>query len=235
MTRADRPAPGPGPRAVRAPPPAGAASVLVVLELSAALAQALRRELGLVYVESAQALVAAALPSTRVLPFAGAAWRPLSRADVEQGFRAQAERLREAAARIAVRREVRWSMRTVRGELAIAVAGLAAETDLLLLAGALSGFEPARPRGAARARRPVVAVPVVAGASGARALEVATQLAQALAGVVDTSGEAATWPYPGAGDAIRAASARCDLLVLPREGLDPRRLAGLRCPVLLVG
>jgi len=230
---------------VTAQVPAGTGRVLVViddaaagalvLELSAALAQALRRELGLVYVESAQALVAAALPPTRVLPFAGASWRPLTPEDVEQGFRMQGARLREAAARIAVRREVRWSMRTVRGELAIAVAGLAAETDLLLLAGALSGFEPARPRGAARPRRPVVAVPVTAGESGARALEVATRLAQALAGVVDTPSEAAAWPHTGAGDPIRAASTRCDLLVLPREGLDPRRLAGLRCPVLQVG
>ena len=208
-----------------------AAAGAIVLELSAALAQALRRELGLVYVESAQALVAAALPPTRVLSFGGAAWRPLSPDDVEQGFRAQAARLRETAARIAVRREVRWSMRTVRGELALTVAGLAAETDLLLLAGALPGFEPRRAGASARVRRPVVAVLGSADDAGRRALEVATRLAQSLAGVLDT----VRVPPAHGGDAIRAAAAGCDLLVLPREGLDPRRLAGLRCPVLLVG
>lgn len=209
-----------------------AAACAVVLELSAALAHALSRELALVYVESAQALVAAALPPTRVLSFAGAAWRPLSPDDVEQGFRAQAARLRETAARVAVRRELRWSMRTVRGELALAAEGLAAETDLLLVACAMPGFEPARTRAAARTRPPVVAVAGAAGEPARRALEVAARLAQSVAGVLDTSGQTIGAP---AGDPIRAASARCDLLVLPREGLDPRRLAGLRCPVLLVG
>lgn len=50
-----------------------------LIEASCALAQLVRRELQLVYVESAAALAAAALPQSRVLAQAAHAWTPWRR------------------------------------------------------------------------------------------------------------------------------------------------------------
>ena len=71
---------------------AAGASLLV---LSSALAQVLKRDLDLVFVENSRSLAAAALPFTQVLPHAGTGWVPLSPQDIEQGFRAHAARLQD--------------------------------------------------------------------------------------------------------------------------------------------
>lgn len=60
---------------------------------------------------------------------------PFSRQDVEQGFRAQASRLRVQAERIAMRHRVSWSLRVMRGTLADAAVSLHDQSDLLLLVG----------------------------------------------------------------------------------------------------
>ena len=216
-----------------------AAAGSALLELSSALARAMQRDLSLVYVESARALVAAALPFTQVLSHAGSQWVPLQPQDVEQGFRAQAARLRELAARIALRDALNWSLRVMRGSLAGAAADLIAQSDLLLLAAAAS-VQPPR-IGAARParRRPLVSVVTVADGDedelmSQRALRVGTQLAQALAGELQTTRiDAATLRSRPA--TVLATLARSDVLVLPRAPLDAAALATLRCPVLLVG
>lgn len=224
------------------PPPAAqvlallddAASGAALLELASPLARTLQRELSVVYVESTRSLVAAALPFTQVLPPSGRQWLPLQPGDVEQGFRAHAARLRQMTARIALRDALHWSLRVVRGDLGEAAARLQSESDLLLLAStpplqarATAAVRPAQ-------RRPVVAALGDGDAGGERALQVATQLARALAGVVEVAHLDRRTRLLDQPERLPAL-ARCDVLVLPRAALDPGMLALLRCPLLLVG
>ena len=111
-----------------------------LLEASCALAQLVQRELQLVFVESAAALAAAELPSTRVLAQAARTWTPLAPEDVERGWRVQAARLRALAEQATTRRTVSWSMRITRGALRQTALALRDETDLLLVAAAPSHF-----------------------------------------------------------------------------------------------
>lgn len=202
-----------------------------LLEMSSALARLMRRELAVVYVENQRALHAAALPFAQVLAAHAAQWRPLQPGEVEQGFRAEAARLRELSSRIALRDAVHCSVRIQRGSLGEAAVALQAESDLLLLAGTA----PFRSRVAVTARRrPVVALIADDTLPSERARQVATQLAQSLSGVLELAQGAAAAallaPQDG-GSTLRHA----DLLVLPRGALDARQLSQLRCPVLLVG
>ena len=223
---AQRSAPGEG---VPAPVRSSAKQVMVLLDdaaagaallvLSSALAQALKRNLGLVFVESSRSLAAAALPFTQVLPHSGAGWVPLSTEDVEQGFRAHAARLRELAARIVPQRRVDWSLRVVRGNLDAMAANLYAESDLLLLPALRNVASPRSPP----KRRTVVAVARDGDTSALQAQDVATTLAGALDGVLETLQESGL------------ERAHADVLVVPRLLLSPRLLAERRCPLLLVG
>lgn len=232
--RAQGDARGPQPE----PAAAGGARVLALLddaacgaellELASPLAREMQRELSVVYVQSTRSLVAAALPFTQVLPHGGLQWMPLQPGDVEQGFRAHEARLRQLTARVALRDALHWSLRVMRGSLGEAAAQLQAESDLLLLART----PPLQPRGSRSAppprRRPVVATLGDDGDADRRALQVATQLARALAGVVEVA-------HIDHGAARPLALAHCDVLVLPRAAFDAAALARLRCPVLLVG
>lgn len=209
------------------------AASAALLEMSSALARVTQRDLAVVYVESARALVAAALPFTQVLPPTGARWVPLHAGDVEQGFRAQAARLRELTARIASRDALHCSLRVVRGSLGDTAAELQAESDLLLLACA-PPYGPGAGVTTPRRRRPVVAVVGDGGEAEQRARQVATQLAQSLAGVLDTARSEAVAAWLDRQGRVGTAT-DADLLVLPRRLLDPGLLARLRCPVLLVG
>mgnify|MGYP005844398215 CR=1 FL=1 len=196
-----------------------------VVELSSALAQQLQRRLEIVYVESAAALLAAALPVTRVLAPGAAEWQPFAPQDVERGYRAQEARLRALAERVTLRRSVQASLRVVRGALPQLAVELRAQSDLILLGGAaveLAWTAPAR-------RRRVVAVLDDASPEGEQARRVGQQVAQALGAALDVrsaSGETA---------ARLARSSRCDLLVLPRPLVAPALVAALPVPVLLVG
>ncbi|HJV96501.1 MAG TPA: hypothetical protein VJ608_10715 [Albitalea sp.] len=189
-----------------------AAAGQAVLELSSALARAVQRDLALVYVESTQSLVAAALPFARVLSHAATQWVPLLPQDVEQGYRAQAARLRVLAERISVRDAVSWSLRVVRGSLPGAALELLTESDLLLVAA-----NPPRQR----RRHVIVAAVDDATPAGGRALRVAAQLARALGGSLQTAH-------------VDPALAQPDILVLPSTSFVPGALAKARCPVLLV-
>lgn len=200
-----------------------AAVAAALLDASCALAQLMRRELQLVYVESRAALAAAALPSTQVLARSAQAWAPLAPADVEQGWRAEAARLRTLAARAGARHAVGWSMRVMRGALAEAALALRAESDLLLVAGAAAPFEAAR-----RARRPHIVALDDGQAAGRQALQVAAQLAQAIGAKLETR-KLATQPPAAAwaGDA--------DLLVLPAQALAALPAGEAHPALLLVG
>lgn len=211
-----------------------AAAGAIALELSSALAQALQRELAVVYVESARSLDAAGLPFTQVLSHAGSPWRAFSPQDVERGFRAHAARLREMAAGIALRHAVSWSLQVMRGSLAGVATDLWTGTDLLLLAGAPMHKPPAVATARTSRRRPVVAVVSEGSEAGERALRIAAQFAQALAGVVESARVGSAAQLVGKAGTL-ASLARCEVLVLPRAALDPAVLASLRGPLLLVG
>lgn len=206
-----------------------AAAAADVIELSSTLAQRLQCPLEVVYVESVPALTAAALPFTRVLAAGGMQWQPFAPRDVESGYRAQAARVRELAARVTTRRSVRWSLRTVRGALAQAIVELHAEADLMVVATAALRAPLAAPRGA-RPRRPA-AVTVVTDDSpqGRQAQQLAQQVAQALDGVLTVRHAA------GAAAAAAARDRHCDLVVLPRALVAPGVLATLERPALIVG
>lgn len=202
------------------------AASVALLEISSALARLMQRDLSVVYVESQLALRAAALPFAQVLAAHASGWRPLQPGEVEQGFRAQAARLRELASRMALRHAVRCSLRVTRGTLGDTATELQAGSDLLLLAGA----PPFRPAVAPpRRRQPVVTLIDDDGEAGQRARQVATQLAQSLSGVLQLAHGAAAAMRPG------GVGWHADLLVLPRGALDAHQLARLQCPVLLVG
>lgn len=198
------------------------------LRMSAALARRLDREVEIVYVESESALLAAALPATRVLSNAAAGWRPFDPADVERGFRAHEARLGALAARVAADQRVRWSLRRIRGEPARAAVDLASRTDLLLYAPAAAGAgAPGGPRSAGR--HPVVLAPADGEPGVARIREVAETLSQALAGTLRVG------PLPGAPDAGPGTRGPADVWVLPRASADRALLEAAGCALLLVG
>lgn len=196
-----------------------------VVELSSALAQQLQRRLEIVYVESAAALLAAALPVTRVLAPGAAEWQPFAPQDVERGYRAQEARLRALAERVTLRRAVHASLRVVRGALPQLAVELHAQTDLMLLGGAAA--TTAWPAPARRHR--AVAVLADASPAGEQARRVGEQVAKTLGAALDVRSASAD-------TAARIARAsRCDLLVLPRALVAPADLAALPQSVLLVG
>lgn len=200
-----------------------AAAARTLLEMSAALARLMQRELSVVYVESQHALHAAALPFAQVLAPQAAQWRALQPGEIEQGFKAQAARLRQLSEHIALREAVQCTLRVRRGSLGQLAAELQTESDLLLLAGnapfSTAGEVP-------RQRRQTVLVSMRDdGDAAARAQRVAAQLARSLRAVLE----------PVQPALLEQAARHADLLVLPRGALDARQLARLRCPVLLVG
>jgi nucleotide-binding universal stress UspA family protein len=203
-----------------------AALAQAVIEMSAAIAQRLRRPLELVYVESAPALLAAALPITQVLAPGGAQWMPFEPGDVERGYRAQAARLRALAERILLRRTVSWSMRVTRGVLAQVALELPAGTDLVLVG---AGVALAEPRSRPARRRPVVVVVADDSPAGQQARRVGQELALAL------PCELRLVPARGRGDGPAAGIGRCDLLVIPAALVEPRDLAQPAQPTLIVG
>jgi hypothetical protein len=217
-----------------------AAAADTLLEWSCALAGALRRELSVVYIESTHSLAAASLPLAQVLPHGGADWLPLETRDIEQGFRAQASRLRAIAERTALRHSVGWSLRVMRGNLAHAGEQLRQESDLLFMAGSTLG----KVSGALRISRPQQPRPPRVRAlsrgdeAGQRALAVARTLAQALGASLDAvGGEVArsggrTAAGPSA--VVPSGEPLPDLIVLPRSLLAEVNLPRRNCPVLVV-
>jgi nucleotide-binding universal stress UspA family protein len=106
---------------------------LAALEAAAALAAGLEAELSGLFVEDVELLRLAAAPAASHLLFPSATEQALDRLRMESELRAQAERARRELARAAERAHVRWSFRTVRGEVATEVLLAAAEADLLTL------------------------------------------------------------------------------------------------------
>jgi hypothetical protein len=199
-----------------------------VIEMSSILARQLQRPLEVIYVESAPALLAAALPFAQVLAHGATQWAPFAPEDVERGYRAQAQRLRELAERLLTHQTVTWSMRVVRGALQQIALELQSQSDLVVIARAAGAAALPTLRRPQRARRPIVTAVVDDSAAGQTAREVAQQVAKALGGMLlvrQTAGAGITPALVG----------RCDLLVVPRSLVQAGDLTRLEQPALLVG
>jgi hypothetical protein len=224
-----------------------------LIELSSALARHLGRPLEVVYVESAAALLAAALPGSRVLAAGAAQWRPLATDEVERAFRSRAARLQALLDRLAGQPALEvCALRVVRGALQQAAFDLQPRSDLMLVRGIEGVAGIGRPGAVARSgstrpaappgRRPagddaaasagrrgrLVAVVADESAAGRQARQVAGLVARALeVRLIEQR----------AGDAPKLAfdALHCELLVLPRSRAGPALIARLRQPALLVG
>jgi hypothetical protein len=200
-----------------------------MIELSSTLARHWRRPLEVVYVESAAALVAAALPLARVLAPGGAQWVPLEPSDVERGYRSQAARLRALIENVAARHAIEYSLRVVRGALQQAAIELQPPSDLTLVGGGVAARvlltaarRPLRPR-----RRTVMVI-ADDSAAGELVRQVARDVARALDSVLierDTA-DAAN---------VKERAPQCELLVLSRSRAERGLLERLGQPALLVG
>jgi len=228
------PPPGPQPAANVLALAEDAASGERLLEWSSALARALDRELAVVYLESTAALEAAAWPAAQVLSHAGAAWSPLSRSDVELGFRAHAARLRTSAERWALRNALPWSFRVMRGSRGDACQHLWSQTNLLFLAASAPPLPRSRAAGRP-ARRRVIAARSASDADTLRALAIGEQLAQALDASFEPLDTSDLSPGTEATQQ-RLLRAHPDVVVLPRDDSAAAWLRMLRrWPLLLVG
>jgi nucleotide-binding universal stress UspA family protein len=106
---------------------------LAALEAAAELATSLEAELHGLFVEDVNLLRVAGSPAAQEVryPFVTAA--RMERARMERELRAQAALARRALAAACERRQIKWSFRVVRGEVAPEVLEAALEADLLSL------------------------------------------------------------------------------------------------------
>jgi nucleotide-binding universal stress UspA family protein len=106
---------------------------LAALEAASELAGALKAELVGIFVEDVNLLHLAGLPFAREFRYLSSADRPLDSPSMERELRIQAEQVRQTLAGVAERRQLRWSFRVVRGQVATELLTAAQEADLLAL------------------------------------------------------------------------------------------------------
>ena len=106
---------------------------LAALEAASELADALKAELVGIFVEDVNLLHLAGLPFAREVGYPSGIDRPLDSPSMERWLRIQAEQARQALASIAARRQLRWSFRVARGQVATELLAAALEADLLAL------------------------------------------------------------------------------------------------------
>jgi hypothetical protein len=201
-----------------------ASSAGTLLDISCTLAQLTHRDLQLVYVESVNALAAAALSATQVLAQATARWAPLTASDVERAWLAHARRLRALAEQASTQRAVSWSLRVTRGNLQDTAHALQPQADLLLVGGEPGPLAPA----VGRAPRRLVLAFDDGSAAGQQAVAIARQLSGALGARLQVQ-PIGTPPSSG------VVMAGADLVVTPGLWPSPIALAGApRRPTLLV-
>jgi nucleotide-binding universal stress UspA family protein len=106
---------------------------LAALEAAAALAAMMDAELSGLFVEDIALLRLAESPIAREVLYFSPKDTPLTPASMETKLRAQSEQARRALQAVAERARVRWTFRSVRGDVTSAVLAAAAEADLLAL------------------------------------------------------------------------------------------------------
>jgi nucleotide-binding universal stress UspA family protein len=131
---------------------------LAALEAASELADALKAELVGIFVEDVNLLHLAGLPFAREVGYLSGADRPLDSPSMERALRIQAEQVRQTLAGVAGRRQIRWSFRVVRGQVATELLTAAREADLLAL-GRASWASTRRVRLGATARLVVAQAP----------------------------------------------------------------------------
>ena len=170
---------------------------LAAVEATTALAARLDADLHALFVEDINLLRLAALPFARETRLTSATTQRLQNPDMERALRAEATRAQAALATVATRLHVRWSFHVTRGQVAAQVRAAAMETDLVALtfsAGAPAGLTHVTATMETMMRGvpcPLLMLPPGAGIhppfvvvydgtpASARALRLATQLAQA--------------------------------------------------------
>jgi nucleotide-binding universal stress UspA family protein len=128
------------------------------LEAASELADALKAELVGIFVEDVNLLRLAGLPFAREVEYLSGSARPLDSPSMERELRIQAEQARQTLVGVAARRQIRWSFRVVRGQVAAELLTAAQEADLLAL-GRSSGASTRRVRLGATARMVVAQAP----------------------------------------------------------------------------
>lgn len=211
-------------------------SAEIVLETSLRLAKAAQWRVSAVFVESAVALQAAALPFTQLLAHSAADWTPFDPVDVEQAWRAQAERIRRRLVELAARHGVECALQVARGRLPAIAHEALAGADLLLLGQAAL---PAPRIGRAPQPPRAVIVRVDDSDAGRRALQLAALAATVLGGghpapvrvelVAQTRQQLAALR-----EAVRAALPQAQVGLARAETLSPERDALLIAPERLV-
>ncbi len=106
---------------------------LAALEAASELADALKAELVGIFVEDVNLLRLAGLPFAREVGYLAGVDRPLDSLIMERALRIQAEEARRTLAGVARRRQIRWSFRVVRGQVATELLSAAQDADLLAL------------------------------------------------------------------------------------------------------
>lgn len=106
---------------------------LAALDAATHLASELEAELLGMFVEDVNLLRLAGLPFAREIGHATARARRLADVDMRRALRAQAARAEEALAGAARGRNLRWSFRVTRGQVAAEILHAAQESDLLAL------------------------------------------------------------------------------------------------------
>lgn len=138
---------------------------LAALEAATRLASALEAELLGMFVEDVNLLRLAGLPFAREIGHATAQARRLADVDMQRALRAQAARAEQALAGAARERNLRWSFRVTRGQVAAEILHAARESDLLALGVTYISVSPAARFGTtlravlAQAPRPVLLLP----------------------------------------------------------------------------
>lgn len=162
------------------------------LGAAARLAHVVRGELAALFVEDINLLRLAELPIAFEIGAALPTPRRLAPADIERGFRSEADALRQALAEIGNALQLDFTFDVVRGNPAHVLFDASSERDLIVLAGTATRALTHRPSAsivrhalraatsgpAARHKGPVAAM-LHAGSSAIRVLAVAHELAQA--------------------------------------------------------
>ena len=121
------------------------------LEAASELADVLKAELVGIFVEDVNLLRLAGLPFAREVGYPSGTDRPLDSPSMERELRIQAEQARQTLAGVAVRRQIRWSFRVVRGQVATELLTRSARGRPAGLGESKLGFDPA---GATRCHGP---------------------------------------------------------------------------------
>ena len=103
------------------------------LEMAVDLATKMEAELSGLFVEDVELLRMADSPSAREIAYPAATEAPLNRTIMERKLRAQSEQIRHTLAAAAHRAKLRWSFRTVRGQVTSALLAAASDNDIVAI------------------------------------------------------------------------------------------------------